>query len=78
MYVCCGAKEKRKVGGYMSGGEKKKEIKKKKEMRSGEWGLRVCGKKKGVEKKEEKKIEREKTKLVLFVCSLCLMQSIEL
>ena len=38
------------------------------------------GRKGGVEKKEEKKkkIEREKTKLVLFVCSLCLVQSVEL
>jgi hypothetical protein len=34
--------------------------------------------KKGVEKKEEKNFERKKTKLVLFVCSLCLVQSIEL
>ena len=34
----------------------------------------VYGGKKGrVEKKEEKKIEREKTKLVLFVYSLCLV-----
>jgi hypothetical protein len=62
---------------------KKNEIKKKKEMRSGEWRVGfTCmwkkKKKKGVEKKEEKKIEREKTKLVLFVCSLCLVQSIEL
>ena len=36
------------------------------------------GKKGGMEKKEEKKIEREKTKLVLFICSLCLVQSVEL
>jgi hypothetical protein len=37
------------------------------------------GRKGGVEKKEEeKKFEREKTKLVLFVCSLCLVQSVEL
>jgi hypothetical protein len=36
------------------------------------------GKKGGVEKKEEKKFEREKTKLVLFVCSLCLVQCVEL
>ena len=37
------------------------------------------GKKGGVKKKEEKKkFEREKTKLVLFVCSLCLMQNVEL
>jgi hypothetical protein len=34
--------------------------------------------KKGVEKKEEKNFERKKTKLVLFVCSLCLVQSVEL
>jgi hypothetical protein len=33
--------------------------------------------KKGVEKKE-KNFERKKTKLVLFVCSLCLVQSVEL
>ena len=40
--------------------------------RNWEWVLHVWwGKKK-------KKVEREKTKLVLFVCSLCLMQSIEL
>ena len=32
------------------------------------------GKKGGVEKKEE----REKTKLVLFICSLCLVQSVKL
>ena len=31
------------------------------------------GKKKGVEKKKEKKFEREKTKLVLFVYSLYLV-----
>ena len=31
------------------------------------------GKKGGVEKKEEKKFEKEKTKLDLFICSLCLM-----
>ena len=40
-------------------------------------GIYVYGGKKGrVEKK--KKIERETTKLVLFICSLCLVQSIEL
>ena len=36
------------------------------------------GKKRGVEKKEEKKFEREKIKLVLFIYSLCLVQSVEL
>ena len=42
-------------------------------------GVYVYGGKKGeVEKKEEKKIVREKTKLVLFVCSLCLVQNVEL
>ena len=49
-------RRKKKGKGYMSGREKKKEIKKKKEIGSGEWGLRACGKKKGVEKKEEEKI----------------------
>ena len=34
--------------------------------------------KKGEWKRKKKKIEREKTKLVLFVCSLCLVQSVEL
>jgi hypothetical protein len=50
----------------------------KKEKRNGKWGLRVWWEKRGVEKKEEKKFEREKTKLVLFVCLLCLVQSVEL
>jgi hypothetical protein len=36
------------------------------------------GKKGGVEKKKEEKFEREKTKIILFVCSLCLVQSVEL
>ena len=70
--MCGGGEEKIKARGYMGGGEKIKEIKKKKEMGSG-----VCmygGKKKGEwKKKEEKKIEREKTKLVLFVCLLYLV-----
>ena len=34
--------------------------------------------KKGEWKRKKKKIEREKTKLVLFVYSLCLVQSVEL
>jgi hypothetical protein len=76
MYVCGGGEEKRKAGGYMSGGEKEKDIKKKKEMGVG--FTCMVGKKWGVEKKEENKFEREKTKLILFVCSLCLVQSIEL
>ena len=75
MYVCGGREEKRKAGGTWVVG-KKKEIKKKKEMGS---GVCVYGGKKGrVEKKEEKKFEREKTKLVLFVCLFCLVQSIDL
>jgi 16S rRNA U1498 N3-methylase RsmE len=51
------------------GEKKKREIKKEKEMGSGIYVY--GGKEGGVEKKEEKKFEREKIKLVLFVCSLC-------
>jgi hypothetical protein len=59
----------------MGGGEKKKGNKK--EKRNGEWGIRV--KKERVEKeRRKKKIEREKTKLVLFVYSFYLVESIEL
>ena len=66
----CVVGEKKKKGGdtWVVG-------KRKKEMRSGVY--MYGGKKKGVEKKEEKKFEKEKTKLVLFVCSLCLVQSVE-
>ena len=78
MCVCGGREEKRKAGGYMGGGAKnqKKEIKRKKEMGSGVYVYSV--KKGGVEKEEEKKFVREKTKLVLFVCSFCLVQIVEL
>jgi hypothetical protein len=38
----------------------------------------MMGKKGEWKRKKKKKIEREKTKLVLFVCSLYLVQSIEL
>ena len=62
-------KKERKRGTWVVGKKKKKrEIKK--ELESGVYVY--GGKKWGVEKKE-KKIEREKTKLVLFVCSLCLV-----
>ena len=44
----------------------------KKEKRNGEWVKRGRG------KERKKKIEREKTKLVLFVCSFCLVQNVEL
>jgi hypothetical protein len=50
----------------------------KNEKRNGEWGLSVWWEKMGSGKEREKKLEREKTKLVLFVCSLCLVQSVEL
>ena len=76
--MCGGGEEKRKTGGYMSGGEKENDIKKKKVMGSREWGLRVWWEKRGSGRERRKKFEREKTKLVLFVCSLCLVQSIEL
>jgi hypothetical protein len=66
-------RRKRKGRGYMSGGEKKKE------KRNGEWDLHVWWEKKGSGKeRRKKKIEREEPKLVLFVCSLCLVQSVEL
>jgi hypothetical protein len=38
----------------------------------------VYGRKKGMKKKEEKKFEREKSKLVLFIYSFYLVQSVEL
>jgi hypothetical protein len=69
---------RRKTKGKGVHGRWRKKKGNKKEKRNGEWGLRVCWEKGGVEKKEEKNFEREKTKLVLFVCSFCLVQSIEL
>ena len=72
--VCVVGEKIKKGRGYMGGGGKK--IKRKKEMGSGVY--MYGGKKGGVEKKEEKKFERKKTKLVLFVCSLCFVQSVEL
>jgi hypothetical protein len=69
-------RRKKKGRGYKGDrGKKKKEIKKKKEMGS---GVYVWWEKMGEEKKEEKNFERKKTKLVLFVCSLCLVESVEL
>ena len=66
-------------------GEKKKEreggtwmVGKKKKRNEGVGFTCMVRKKRGVEKKEEKNFEREKTKLVLFVSLFCLVQSIEL
>ena len=74
IYVCGGGEEKKKGGTWVVG----KKNGNKKEKRNGEWSL-VYGEKKGrVEKKEKKNFEREKTKLVLFVCLLYLVQSVEL
>ena len=71
-----GRRKKKGRGVHRWWGKKTKEIKKKKEMGS---GVYVYGGKKGrVEKKEEKNFEREKIKLVLSICSLCLVQSGEL
>ena len=75
MYEWWGRRKKKGSGVYGWWG-KKKEIKRKKEIGSGVYVY--GGKKWGVEKKEEKKNEVEKTKLVLFVCLLCLVQSVEL
>ena len=46
--------------------------KKKKGKKKWEVGFTV-EKKKGMKNKEEKKFEREKTKLILFICLLCLV-----
>ena len=73
--VWWGRKKKRKAGGTWVVGKKKGN---KKEKRNGEWGVGYTGKKGEWKKKEKKKIEREKTKLVLFVCSLYLVQNVEL
>ena len=66
MCVSGGGEEKRKVRGTWVVGEKKE-----KEIGSGVY--MYGGKKERVEKKEEKKIARKKTKLVIFVYSLCLV-----
>ena len=55
----------------MGGGEKKKKIKKKKEMGSGEWGLRVWWEKRGSEKERRKKIWKWNNK-ISFICMLIL------
>jgi hypothetical protein len=68
--MCGGGEEKRKAEGVNGWWGKKKK-----------WGVGytcMVGKKGEWKKKEEKKIEREKTKLVLFVCSFYLVQSVEL
>jgi hypothetical protein len=80
MYVCGRGEEKRKKKsrGYMGGGKKKKKGNKKEKI-NGEWGIRVWWEKReSGKRKKKKKIEREKTKLVLFVCSLYLVQNVEL
>jgi hypothetical protein len=72
-----GEKKKERQGrGYMGGGGKKKGNKK--EKRNGEWNLHVWWEKRRSGKERKKKFEREKTILVLFVYSLCLVQSVEL
>jgi hypothetical protein len=68
MYVCGGGKEKKKGRGVHGWWGNKK-----KEKRNGEWGLGVWWEKRGSGKERRNKFEREKTKLVLFVCSLCLV-----
>ena len=75
--MCSGGEEKRKAGGTWVVGKKIKGNKK--EKRNGEWGLRVWWEERRSEKeRRRKKFKREKTRLVLFVCSLCLVQSVEL
>jgi hypothetical protein len=63
MYVCGEGEEKRKAGGYMVVGKKKKEIKEKKEMGS---GVYVYGGKKGRVEKERRKKKLKGKKLNWF------------
>jgi hypothetical protein len=74
--MCVVGEKKKERQGVHGWWRKKKKKKRKKEMESGVYVY--GGKKWRVEKKEEKKFEREKIKLVLFVCSLCLVQSVKL
>jgi hypothetical protein len=72
-----GEKKKERQGVHGWWGKKKKGNKK--EKRNEEWNLRVWWEKRESGKERKKKnFEREKTKLVLFVYSLCLVQSVEL
>ena len=70
-----GEKKKKRHGVHGWWGKKKGN---KKEKINGEWGLRVWWEKRESGKERRKKIERKKTKLVLFVCSFCLVQNVEL
>ena len=70
-----GGEEKRKAGCTWLVGKK---IGNKKEKRNEEWGLRVWWEKGERKRKKKKKFEKEKTKLVLFVCLLCLVQNVKL
>ena len=71
MYVLGEKKKERQEATWVVGKKKMK-----KEIGS---EVDVYGGKKGrIERKKEKKKLREKTKLVLFVCSLCLVQSVKL
>ena len=70
-----GEKKKERQRGTRVVGKKKGN---KKEKRNEEWGLRVWWEKGERKRKKKKKFEKEKTKLVLFVCLLCLVQSVEL
>ena len=75
--MCSGGEEKRKAKGVNRWWGKKEGNKK--EKRNGEWGIRVWwDKRESGKRKKKKKIEREKTKLVLFVYSFYLVQSVEL
>jgi hypothetical protein len=55
-------------GVYVYGGKKRGV-----EKRNGEWGLYVWWEKKRSGKERRKKFEKKKTKLILFVCSVCLV-----
>ena len=71
--MCSEGEEKRKAKGVHGWWGEKKKKGNKKEKRNGEWNLRVWWEKRGSGKERKKKFEREKTKLFLFVYSLCLV-----
>jgi hypothetical protein len=79
--VWWGRRKKKGRGGKWVVGEKKKGKKKRRRKRIKKWEVGytcMVGKKRRVEKERRKKIEREKTKLVLFVCSFYFVQNVEL
>ena len=73
-----GEKKKERPGATWVVGKKKKEIKKKKEMEGGEWGLRVWWQKRGSGKeRRKKKLKGKKLNWFYLYIHFCLMQNAE-